>query len=225
VPQSLPSTQRAWQLPSAGAGLAALRLLPAAPVPVPSRGEVLIRMRAASLNYRDLVLATTQHQPTAGGVVPLSDGAGEIVALGEGVDGWALGDRVAPILCPDHLAGADDLLGAGLPPCLGGTLPGVLAQFHVAKASAIVRIADHLSFEEAATLACAGTGGHGQAEPARSQAMRTGMGALRCNFDLPLTDFLPSACHLPVLPPVCVRVCVCVCVCLCVRLRVRVCPS
>jgi NADPH:quinone reductase-like Zn-dependent oxidoreductase len=124
-------------------------------------------MRAASLNYRDLVLATTQHQPVAAGVVPLSDGAGEIAALGEGVEGWKVGDRVTPILCPDHLAGADELLGAGLPPCLGGTLPGVLAQFHVARASAIVRIADHLSFEEAATLACAGTG-TGTAAPAQT---------------------------------------------------------
>lgn len=78
-----------WIL-SAGADLSRLQQREIS-APQPKFGEVAIRVRAASLNYRDLILAGN---PKVENLVPLSDGAGEIVAIGEGVGSWKVGDRV-----------------------------------------------------------------------------------------------------------------------------------
>ncbi len=119
--------------------------------PKPGHGEVAVRVRAASLNYRDLILADN---PQIENRVPLSDGAGEIIGVGEGVNDWKVGDRVCVNFFRDWLGGrfaAKYHDGA-----LGGTIDGMLSETVVFPAHSLIKIPDHLSFEEAATLPCAG---------------------------------------------------------------------
>lgn len=138
-----------WQL-GAGTDSSRLRLLKAEK-PSPRFGEVVVRMRAASLNYRDLLLA---ENPQIQNRVPLSDGAGEVVALGEGVSEWKVGDRVCPTFFRDWRGGRfrNEYHDAAL----GGSVDGVLSEFFTSPAHGLTRIPDHFSFEEAATLPCAG---------------------------------------------------------------------
>ena len=127
-----------------------------APEPVPGAGEVLVRVRACSLNYRDQIIPLGLYMggPVAEDTVPLSDGAGEIVALGEGVTGWAVGDRVAGLFFQNW---ADGPPNPGVGPALGAAgAPGMLQDLVVLPATGVVRIADSLSFAEAACLPCAG---------------------------------------------------------------------
>lgn len=118
------------------------------PDPTPGPGEVVIRIRATSLNYRDLGIA----RRSAAGVIPLSDGAGEVLAVGEGAR-LAVGDRVAGCFMPYWRDG--DVTPEYQRDALGGTVDGVLAEHVVLPAASVVRIPDYLSFEEAATLPCA----------------------------------------------------------------------
>lgn len=125
------------------------------PIPAPAAGEVLIRLRAASLNYLDLMVARGQFPVPSLPMIPGSDGAGDIVALGDGVRGWAVGDRVVPGLIVDWAAGA---LAAPLAQRMRGvTLPGSLAEHATVPATALVRIPDQVSYRDAATLPIAGT--------------------------------------------------------------------
>lgn len=126
-----------------------------APQPQAGPGQVLVRMRAASLNHRDLNIVHGGYARVAlkSGAIPLSDGAGEVAALGPGATRWKVGDRVAPIFLPRWLGG--ELLPEYLPSALGGPSDGVLAETIVISEEALVRIPAHLSFEEAATLPCA----------------------------------------------------------------------
>jgi NADPH:quinone reductase-like Zn-dependent oxidoreductase len=123
--------------------------------PQPGPGQVLVRMRAASLNHRDLNIISGGYTNNVlkAGAIPLSDGAGEVAALGPGVTRWKTGDRVAPIFVPRWLGG--DLLPEYMPSALGGPSDGVLAEAIVISEDALVRIPPHLNFEEAATLPCA----------------------------------------------------------------------
>jgi NADPH:quinone reductase-like Zn-dependent oxidoreductase len=118
---------------------------------------VLVRIRAASLNYRDLLVASGTYArgaPPKRPLVPLSDGAGEVVETGPGVTRLAPGDRVASAFFQRWIDGPFDAAkGAS---ALGGAIDGVLAEEVVLEADAAVRFPDHLSFEEAATLPCAG---------------------------------------------------------------------
>ena len=124
------------------------------PTPDPGPGQVLVRIRAASLNYRDYMTVVGLYAgPARSGLVPLSDGAGEVAALGAGATRFAIGDRVCPTFCPDWIAGP--LTEAVTTRALGGTLDGVLADYVVVPEAALVAIPAHLSFEEAATLPCA----------------------------------------------------------------------
>jgi NADPH:quinone reductase-like Zn-dependent oxidoreductase len=122
--------------------------------PLPGPGQVLVRVRAASLNYRDYLVAKGAYNPKMPlPRVPLSDGAGEIVALGEGVSNWAIGDRVAGIFMQAWLDGPyRDVYGKS---ALGGAIDGLLSELVVLDVHGLVAIPDHLSFEEAATLPCA----------------------------------------------------------------------
>ncbi len=124
--------------------------------PRPGPGQVLVRMRAASLNYRDLMIATGRYGggPPAPDLVPLSDGAGEVAELGEGVDRVAVGDRVAGTFFARWFAG--EISSEDHRHALGGSAPGVLSEFRLFEQDALVRVPAHLSFEEAATLPCAG---------------------------------------------------------------------
>ncbi len=125
--------------------------------PEPSCGprEVKIRIRAASLNARDVMMARGTYNPRQKlPLIPCSDGAGEIVACGEGVTEWVVGDRVCPIWAPLWQAGG--LTREAQHNALGGPLDGTLTEFFVADAQAVVRIPAQLGFAEAACLPCAG---------------------------------------------------------------------
>lgn len=125
------------------------------PDPVATGTDVLVAVRATSLNNRDLMVVFDQYGfPIPSGLVPLSDAAGEVVAVGENVRRWKVGDRVAPTFQIDWIGGParPEYWGSDL----GGSLPGVLSNRIVMPESALVAIPDHLSFEEAATLSCAG---------------------------------------------------------------------
>jgi NADPH:quinone reductase-like Zn-dependent oxidoreductase len=122
--------------------------------PVPGPGELLLRMRAASLNYRDLLMVEGRYNPRQPlPLVPCSDGLGEVIACGDGVRGFAAGDRVCPIFAPRWLAGAPDR--ERMRATLGGPLDGTLRELMTVAADSVVRPPPHLSAVEAATLPCA----------------------------------------------------------------------
>ncbi len=122
--------------------------------PSPGPGEVLVRMRGFSLNYRDYLVATGRYNPKMPlPRVPLSDGAGEVVEVGEGVSRWTPGDRVAGLFMQNWLSGPyREEYGKS---ALGGAIDGVLQEEIVLRASGLVEIPSHLSFVQAATLPCA----------------------------------------------------------------------
>jgi NADPH:quinone reductase-like Zn-dependent oxidoreductase len=125
-------------------------------MPAPGPGQVLVRIHAASLNYRDLLLASARYplgQPKYP-IVPLSDGAGEVIDVGEGVTRWSRGDRVAGAFFQRWPDGRFDAGAAAS--ALGGAIDGVLAESVVFEERGLVRIPSALSYEEAATLPCAG---------------------------------------------------------------------
>jgi NADPH:quinone reductase-like Zn-dependent oxidoreductase len=123
-------------------------------VPEPRAGEVLIRVRACSLNFRDTLVARGAYGgPPPAGLVPLSDGAGEVVAIGAGVTRVAVGDRVAGIFMQRWLAG--EITSEGATSALGGAIDGMLAEHVVLSQDGVVKIPSHLTFEEAASLPCA----------------------------------------------------------------------
>ena len=124
------------------------------PEPRPGPGQVRVRIRAASLNYRDLLVVKgtySRHLPLP--LVPLSDGAGEVVEVGPGATRFDVGARVAGIFMQTWLEGAlTDVKGKS---ALGGAIDGVLAEQVVFHENGLVAVPDQLSFEEAATLPCA----------------------------------------------------------------------
>ena len=115
---------------------------------------MLVRVRATSLNYRDLMIATGRY---GAGIplplIPLSDGAGEIVALGASVTQWKVGDRVAGTFFQNWQAGP--IRREAFDSALGGSINGMLAKVVALSANGVIAIPSHLSFEEAATLPCA----------------------------------------------------------------------
>ena len=123
--------------------------------PQPGPGQVLVRMRAASLNYRDYLVAMGRYNPKMPlPRVPLSDGAGEVIGLGTGVTRFALGDRVAGSFMQSWISGPyREEYGKS---ALGGAIDGVLAEQIVFGETGLIAVPSHLSFEEAATLPCAG---------------------------------------------------------------------
>ncbi len=123
------------------------------PEPEPGPGQIVVRMRAASLNYRDLLTVQGQGGAYKLPLIPFSDGAGEIAAVGQGVSRVAVGDRVCPMFFQSWFDGEPSASGRRL--ALGGTRPGVLQELLVLDAEGVTRIPDHLSFAEAATLPCA----------------------------------------------------------------------
>jgi NADPH:quinone reductase-like Zn-dependent oxidoreductase len=124
------------------------------PDPEPGFGTVVLRMKAASLNYRDLLMVRGHYNPRQPlPLIPCSDGVGEVVAVGEGVSRLSVGDRVATIFSQTWTAGpptAERLRGT-----VGGPLDGTLCELMVLDAEGVVRVPEHLSDVEAATLPCA----------------------------------------------------------------------
>jgi NADPH:quinone reductase-like Zn-dependent oxidoreductase len=125
------------------------------PDPKAVRGEVLVRLRAATLNFVDLAIATGNFPGASFPMIPVADGAGEIVALGEGVCGLAIGDRVIPHFMPNWQGGA--ISPRNLAEMRGITLPGSLAEYVAVPATSVVAIPAHLDFVQAAALPIAAT--------------------------------------------------------------------
>lgn len=123
------------------------------PVPTPGAGEIVVDIKAASLNYRDL-LTVIMGAGSAPPLVPFSDGAGVVSAVGSGVSRVKVGDRVCPLFFQSWLEGPVTAESRNKP--LGGPLDGVLQQHMKLIEDGVSKIPDYLSFEEAATLPCAG---------------------------------------------------------------------
>ena len=122
--------------------------------PRPGPGQVLLKMRAWSLNYRDLLVVKGQYNPKLKlPMTPLSDGVGEVAAVGEGVTRVKMGDRVAGIFMQRWLDG--EVTDALTRSALGGGGVGMLAEYVVLHEDGVVAVPAHLSDEEAATLPCA----------------------------------------------------------------------
>jgi len=123
--------------------------------PQPGKGEILVGIRASSINYRDL---STIEDPVPRGIafprIPNSDGAGEVLAVGDGVTRFKAGDRVAGCFFQDWSDGG--ISAIAMASAMGGAIDGVLAEKVVLNEAGAVHLADHLSYEEGATLPCAG---------------------------------------------------------------------
>ncbi|HEY3823058.1 MAG TPA: NAD(P)-dependent alcohol dehydrogenase [Bryobacteraceae bacterium] len=124
------------------------------PDPVPGPGEAVVKMRACSLNYRDLaVMRGAYGGSVKPPLIPLSDGAGEVTDIGPGVTRVKPGDKVAGIFMQEWLEGPVDDIKANS--ALGGSINGMMAEKVCLKADGLVHYPSHLTFEEAATLPCA----------------------------------------------------------------------
>ena len=141
--------------------------------PEPGPGEVLIQIRATSLNFRDFMIAHGQYPVAAKpNVIPLSEGAGDVVAVGSNVTAVKVGDRVTSSVFPDWIAGplTQDIFNQSL----GGPRDGMLAEYAVLPEYAVIPYPRHLSYEEAATLPNSGvTAWHALVEAGRIRAGHT----------------------------------------------------
>jgi NADPH:quinone reductase-like Zn-dependent oxidoreductase len=141
------------------------------PIPKPERGQVLVKIRAVSLNYTDILIATARYgsAPLPATLIPVSDGAGEVVEVGSEVSRFTTGARVAGIFSQSWLGGSqvDDAWNTAL----GGAVDGVLAEYQVFDQNGVVRIPNHVSYEEGdITLRRC----HGMERPLRSEASAAG---------------------------------------------------
>jgi NADPH:quinone reductase-like Zn-dependent oxidoreductase len=148
-----PDTMHQWTVQGTD-GFDSLKLDKNAPIPKVTERSVLVKFHAASLNYRDLIIPKGMY-PFAqkDGVVPASDGAGEVVEVGSGVTSLKKGDKVATLFNQGHLAGSlnQQTIGTGV----GGVIDGALRQYGVYDETGLVKIPSNLNWLEASTLPCA----------------------------------------------------------------------
>ncbi|KAH9905730.1 NAD(P)-binding protein [Xylariomycetidae sp. FL2044] len=150
---STPSTMKQWIVTSTEKDFDGLSY-DDAPVPKVGDHEVLVKLRAASLNYRDLIIPKGQYPfGVKTPVVAGSDGAGEVVQVGPKVGQWKKGDKVVTLFNQGHQYGPVDLQSAATG--LGGVYDGTLRQYGVFPENGLVRAPENLSYEEASTLSCA----------------------------------------------------------------------
>ncbi|CAE6442572.1 unnamed protein product [Rhizoctonia solani] len=156
---SIPTVAKAWRYPptqpSAWNAYHSLELQDVQ-VPAPGRGEVLVKMRAVALNNRRGIYPIPGFTtgPDGKGLIPTSDGAGDIVAVGEGVDGWVVGDRVHSLLSQGWIDGP--IKAEYMSTFLGSKVQGCLTQYRIFPAEFILPVPDHLSYEESASAICVG---------------------------------------------------------------------
>jgi NADPH:quinone reductase-like Zn-dependent oxidoreductase len=163
---------RAYQLPKGGAGIEALTRVDL-PEPKPQHRQVLVKVGACSLNFRDLgIVRGTYRMPVRDKVVPLSDGAGEVIEVGAGVTRVKAGDKVASCFFQRWPGGepSQNVQASAL----GGSIDGMLAEYVVLEEDGVVKIPTHLSVEEGATLPCAAvTAWHAMVQHAKLIAGQT----------------------------------------------------
>ncbi|VDC07182.1 unnamed protein product [Peniophora sp. CBMAI 1063] len=145
-----PLQQKVWRLGEIGAGYNAMKQH-REPIPTPGPGQYLVRIHSVSLNYRDIVYANGTYPAPGlkGGIVPVSDMAGEIVAVGENALKFKAGDRVTSIQEQANIYGLTDALH---PQILGGPLDGVLQEYRVFDEIALLRAPDYLTYDELSTF-------------------------------------------------------------------------
>jgi NADPH:quinone reductase-like Zn-dependent oxidoreductase len=161
---------KAYQIPKGGAGIESVMPVDRPDPAKPGHRQVLVRVRACSLNFRDLgIVRGSYRMPVGENIIPLSDGAGEVVEVGGAVARVKAGDRVAGNFFQRWPGGdpAPDTHASAL----GGGIDGMLAQYAMLEEEGVVKIPAHLSFEEGATLPCAAvTVWHAMMEHAKLKA-------------------------------------------------------
>ncbi|MBM4240013.1 MAG: NAD(P)-dependent alcohol dehydrogenase, partial [Gammaproteobacteria bacterium] len=150
---TLPKSQLQYQLVKQKQGFS-LQLREGAPIRAPAAGELVVRVRATSLNRRDIMVMRGLYPVgPRETLVPLSDGAGEVIAVGVGTQRYKVGDHVVPIFFQNWIEGRPTATTAAS--AMGGVIDGMLAEYVTLSEHGVVPIPAGMSFEEAATLPCA----------------------------------------------------------------------
>ncbi|KEI37402.1 uncharacterized protein L969DRAFT_89950 [Mixia osmundae IAM 14324] len=154
---NLPATSKAWRIKAGGQNAETSLFQVEEPVSAPKRGQVLVHIRATSLNYRDQMILKGHYPPPIesknGGPIPLCDGAGDVIAVGEDVTTLKVGDKVLTTFTGEWQSG--DMKAEYWATTLGGPVDGTLTQYRCFEAKGLVHMPPHLSYEEGATLPCA----------------------------------------------------------------------
>ncbi|KAI0179696.1 NAD(P)-binding protein [Hypoxylon sp. FL1284] len=149
-----PASMKQWSVTGSQKGFDGLEYVDA-PVPKVGDNDVLVKLHASSLNYRDLIIPKGLYPfPHKFPVVPGSDGAGEVVEVGAKVTRWKKGDKVTTLFHQGHHYGPVDI--PAIQTGLGGVMDGTLRQYGVFNETGLVKSPDNLSHVEASTLSCAG---------------------------------------------------------------------